>query len=76
MTLIINTILIVVLVNLMITIYIKISHKLLTFGGDKLIISVLGNEIYFTPAIHYSYYSHTLYIQFLMLDITVDRYLI
>ena len=64
-------ILIALLLNLTLTALIKISHKLLHFFNDRVVIGVFANEFYFTPSIHYSFYSHSLYIQFFILDVTV-----
>lgn len=64
-------ILIALLLNLTLTAVIKFSHKLLHFFNDRVVIGILANEFYFTPSIHYSFYSHSLYIQFFILDVTV-----
>ena len=64
-------ILIALLLNLTLTAVIKFSHKLLHFFNDRVVIGVFANEFYFTPSIHYSFYSHSLYIQFFILDVTV-----
>lgn len=64
-------ILIALLLNLTLTAVIKFTHKLLHFFDDRVVIGVLANEFYFTPSIHYSFYSHSLYLQFFILDVTV-----